>query len=223
MLINDNRACARAVNDILCPKPPDPAKKHSPRQAMPAFKAYFFGHYDSRGGAFMIVAPNHIAALKRYAAETFFCDVDAAPEEADPGQTDFVKQHMGLEGEDLREEMSGWRDGLVDGCQEDFLFRAEVIVCDAPLPAEAADVDEGYVGKGGWKYGRVQCRYAELDYSKPGHPPTGKFSKWRDFGPVVLWRGRAPEVSFSQSILKEEFRVKRLSLGEDACGLVYMP
>jgi len=56
MLINDNRACAQALNQMLL-QPPDPPKAE--RQAQPAFRAYFFGHYDSRGGAFMVLALEH--------------------------------------------------------------------------------------------------------------------------------------------------------------------
>jgi len=219
MMIQDSRACARALNQLLAPQEPDPAKKRCARQVQ-VVKAYFFGHYDSRGGAFMVLACNHIEALKKYVLMAWQTDLDA--KDPDPGQRESLEKE-GLSAEAVEAELASWTNGLVDSAQEDFLFQAEVVVCDEPLPAEDAelDCDYGDPKEGiGYKYGRVQSRYALTDWSSGKGVPTGKHSKWMDCSTVFLWRGRAPNPVLDQSVLSEQYRIKRLSLGEDACGLV---
>jgi len=192
ILIGDDRACARALTDLMFAKP-DPDQK-ADRQQGPVEKAYVFGHYDSRGGAALVIASNHIEAIKKY-CKAFFCiDTDDEPDK------ELASDH-------------------IDMAQEDFLFRADVVCCDAPLPVDDIELDADYGGE--FHYGRVQSRWADRDYSKSGHPLTGTFSEWMDTRTLLLWKGETPpELSMPKSILTEEHRIERLELGEDACGLV---
>ena len=188
ILIGDDRACARALTDLMFAKP-DPDQK-ADRQQGPAEKAYVFGHYDSRGGAALVIASNHIEAIKKY-CKAFFCiDTDDEPDK------ELASDH-------------------IDMAQEDFLFRADVVCCDAPLPADGIELDADYDGE--FRYGMIQSRYDQSRYD-----PTTKFSEWADQNILVLWKGETPPqmTGLRQSILKEEFRLERLELGEDACGLV---
>lgn len=66
MLIPDGRQVTKVVNDMM--------KEASEKRTIPSFgdreklytKGYIFGHYDSRGGAFFIQAPNLPTAMVMY-------------------------------------------------------------------------------------------------------------------------------------------------------------
>lgn len=196
MLMGDSRECAKAVNAIML-QGPRPGQK-ADRQAEWFEKAYVFGHYDSRGGATLVLAKNHVEALQKYGAA--FCVDDDAE----------------------------YRDNAIDGLQDDFIKRVELIVCDEPLPAEEAELDEEY--EGAYRYGKVQSRYEKVEYDYEGPQdadgrfkriPTGKFSKWVDEPILVMWKGRIPpKLQLPKSLLEHEYRIVRERLGEDACGLV---
>jgi hypothetical protein len=110
-------------------------------------KAYLFGHYDSRGGAFMVLAKNPAEALK--------------------------KVSVGFGGGQLGDEAA--EDGLLDAMLDDFIGRRTVVVCDDALPPEDAELDEDYADPGaGFKYGVVQQSYQKPDgsWSKWGDTET---------------------------------------------------
>lgn len=160
-------------------------------------RGYVFGHYDSRGGGALVLAPDHIRALERYAKGLF--DTDIRPGK-DPDQ-EYAKN-------------------LIDICEEDFQFRAEVIVCDDALPV-GGELDEGYGGE--WRYGQIQARYEEATMLDGVYRKTGVWSEWSDLQTFVLWKGETPELLRApKSCLNEEFRLERLDLGEDAMGLTLL-
>lgn len=93
-------------------------------------KAFLFGHYDSRGGATLVIASNYIKALEAYMT-AFGC---------------------GLKEADNKEAY----DNLVDCCHKDFIRSGSVIVCDEPF-FEGSDVelDSEYTDDG-YSYGSIK-------------------------------------------------------------------
>lgn len=172
MLINDDRQCAKEVNAILSVQPSLVERVVFDGQVIRLPKAYFFGHYDSRGGASMVLAKNHIEALKSYMSEF------------------------------------GMEEDAVDDAQDDFLFKVEVIFCGGD--PDLTELDQEY-DEDGFKYGRVQTRYLD--------PSTGTFSSWKDEDIVVFWKEEEPKLELRKLALDYDYRIERLSLGEDAFGL----
>jgi hypothetical protein len=138
------------------------------------FNGYVFGHYDSRGGATLIRAERLLEAAEAYA-------------------TDFVG------GESVSDDER--RMFLNNALEEDFMFRATVIVCDAPLGG-AADLDGDY-DESGYQYGEVTALAG--DHCKA----------------LVLWRGAPPRVIFLNDGTEDS--ITPIELGEDAWGLRWDP
>lgn len=223
LMIGDDRECAAAVTDLLLAQARPGKDKKADRQVEQTRTAYVFGHYDSRGGAALVLADNHIEALKKYMAAFFSCDLS---------QTDEDKEYV---------------DGMIDAAQEDFIKRVQLVVCDEALPDEEAELDATYADEGGYLYGKVQSRYEQCDWDHDNRDAqgratkvhTGKFSEWTDTDVFVMWKAspeeieatreddhgeeatpNAPALLMKGGVLEEEFRIVRENLGEDACGLV---
>lgn len=169
-------------------------------------KVYLFAHYESRGGASLVVARNHLDAVS-----TYLTAFDAE------GLRVYVSEG---EGEDAARAAV---DNLVDAAQDDFVARYELRVCDAPLPEGDDELLEEYRDDGGYRFGVVERRYFRADLSARASKTThGRWSKWSDSTVAVLWQGaRIPTVTLAgRGLLEEELRLLRRDVGEDAYGLV---
>lgn len=171
----------------------DQPKKLFDRQ-ISEHRCFLFGHYDSRGCATLVEAKHLVEAITKYAQAFGF---DENPEEWKP-------------------------DTLHTLIEEDFMFSAHVVFCDAG-PEGECDLDYRYDGK--FHYGTLQFRYkGKLD-------PT-KWSSWNDASnesgckkTLVLWVGKnkpAPNRdAFPNWMTEIEFRIVSQAYGEDAAGLVW--
>ena len=224
-MMADNRVCAKAVQALLTPtslqEPPAPVERVV--QRIP--RAYVFGHYDSRGGSTLIPAKTFHQALCKY-AETFGRDENGD----DPGQKDFFRTCEGMEGQALEDRYQQWKADSFQELEDEKLFTCEVFVCDEPFPQEPAELDDGYCCErgDGWNYGILQSRY-----TSPASPPLTspcKPSKWCDHGDpnkiMVFWKGKGKPKTITVTAVwggVTEYRIRKEDLGEDACGVVYMP
>lgn len=195
-----------------------------------AFRGYIFGHYDSRGGAFLIRASNMLAALTKY-LDTFGVDPvrgPAAEEEhlftafAADGTKVFVAPDPAHSLIDYtgcstpREAAQRLVDQQIDELCSDFIRAARCVFFDEAPPAGPAELDEDY-DEGGFRYGVVQSRRAgSTTWSEHEDMRIGKV--------MVFWKGRKPSPADVVRLVDNrhgthEFRLVREELGEDAGGL----
>lgn len=157
MLIGDNRACAAALNELL--KGPEPETRMmigGGRQKQVVRRAFLFGHYDSRGGASLVVADEIGEAVRKYAAA--FGMVGELAEDASE--------------EDRREQA----ETLHQMFAEDYMAWVEVYVCDGELPDGDAELDDDYA-EGGFRYGRIEEKYKDSSAGK--WQKTNKLVLWK--------------------------------------------
>lgn len=123
-------------------------------------KAFLFGHYDSRGGAMLVIASNFIKALEAY-AETFGCGFkEAGDEEA--------------------------YDNLINNCHQDFLRSGSVIVCDELFQdGSGVELNSEYTDDG-YSYGSIK----EITTHKFSTKPTKSSTEtilifWKKKKPIL--------------------------------------
>jgi hypothetical protein len=210
MMINDGRACTKAMNEMLNSHHKEP--RFAVLGSHVVTDAYLFGHYDSRGGTTMLVGePEQMKAMILYNRVCGWPDLGSAPVE----------------------------DMLHTGAAE--------IHFVGGAPNESRELDFAYEGvERGYLYGRVQTRYWRSPYGEG----EGQWSEWEDVNAWVFWRVPknlqadteetqaifalweddkvdaqemgCPEISLRKlGILTTDVRIRRDSLGEDACGVVY--
>lgn len=174
--------------------------KRTERQVEFFKRAYVFGHKDSRGGSTLVLARNHIEALRTY-AQSFGAD------------RDFHDAQQAAMGPIAYQE---WRDSLIDACEEDFVGQYRLIVCDQGLPAEdGQELLESYGGpfQAAWVEERLDTEFGKM--------------KWQRTDELVLYRGERPSLlpeargMFNATF---HFRLKDASsdLAEDEYGLILM-
>lgn len=140
MLIGDDRECARAVNELLeAPEPEAQTVVAGGRQKQVVRRAFLFGHYDSRGGASLVVADEIGEAARKYACVHGLVDGPGVP----------------VEPERKREEA----DMIHRLFADDYISWVEVFVCDASFPESDLDLDEEFCGpESGFRYGRIESK-----------------------------------------------------------------
>jgi len=204
----DNRVCAKAMAALMTTAPTvypvERAVQFVPR-------AYVFGHYDSRGGAALVVADTIAKAIVKY-ARVFGWDENLE----DLGQKEYLRD-QGLQGQALEDEYNAWKKTALQDIEDEHIFTCQVVVCDGSLPAEEAELDADYA-ETGYSYGTIQSRCQ--DYK-------GKTMDWQDAGSnkiLVLWKGEPPKpLGQNQYLPQYEERLEKMdSLGEDAFGLILM-
>lgn len=139
MLIGDQRECAKAVNAMLAAAEDERASRpvvEGGREKQKIRRAFLFGHYDSRGGATLLLASWIGEAVQKYAKAFGMFDADP-PKDA----------------EEERERLETMQSLF----EEDFETVVEVTVCDGTLGDQERDLDQDY-GEDGFRYGRVQRR-----------------------------------------------------------------
>lgn len=110
----------------------------------------------------------------------------------------------------------GLDDGqaAADAAEEDYVGRFAVVVCDRSLsPADdgAELLDDYRDDGGGYSWGVIQARWYDV--------ARGRWSRWEDAAYAVLWIGEAPTLAGQAGPLREELRIERRNVGEDAWGL----
>jgi len=206
----DNRVCAKAVAALTTvPENAPPVERVV--QFIP--RAYVFGHYDSRGGASLIVADTIAEAIRKYAT-IFGWDGDLE----DLGQKEYFQDHEHLQGQALEDRYSEYKKLALQGIEDEHIFTCQVVICDEALPSEEAELDAEYGGGEGYSYGTIQSRYQDYE---------GKTTDWQDVGSnkiLVLWKGEPPKpLGQNQYLPQYEERLEKMdSLGEDAFGLILM-
>lgn len=189
------------------------------------FKAYLFGHYDSRGGAILLRADHFLDAFEMYmrdfgvkSEEDLVADFEnGIPDWAVPCIPPLIRPAS----KDCTpaEAARAYRGSVVDGLFADFIRVAHCVFFDAD-PPDAGELDAGYAGADGFKYGVLKSRFL-------GHKPSKRWSEHGgDVKVMVFWRRQKPTSQELEALLDGathrgwlEYTVEREELGEDACGL----
>jgi hypothetical protein len=159
---------------------------------------YFFGHYDSRGGATFIQADSMHKAVRRYMGEVLMHDESEMFDDWcwDAAYEDLLALHVDSRG-------SG---------------PDEIVVFDDPVTE--GEVLEEYLGDGtGWQWAWVH---------KHAHYGQSDNHVWDDHRFLILYKGEEPEMpAESHTKLDihwtwESDHGEGETLGEDAFGLVVM-
>ena len=160
---------------------------------MEQFRAFVFGHYDSRGGATLVRATNVVQAVMRYTKEVWEMD------------------QLGIS----PEEEAEW----IHNTAEDLMHCVNVVnLTNIPFGNSGTELDEGYGGL--YHYGLAQYQFKDgrkkyYDIRSGGCEKTLLFWRPQDGTPEL------PD--FLKSEWYGKTRVKRQEYGEDACGLVWVP
>lgn len=187
----------------------------SARSPKMVFKAYLYGHYDSRGGATLISADNFLEALQRYLE--IFCveEVDDMVDLFKDGPPDYAGN--AYEGcKTPRECAARLRNSQIDELASDFIRTCTCVFFDA-APDEG-ELDADYVD-GGFRYGVLESRVSgDAAFSEHEDVNLGKI--------MVFWRDgqEMPPVKDIIPMLHPatrtwQYGIEREELGEDACGL----
>ena len=210
-LMNDGRECARQLNEMMAEVPPPEWEVEGSVETYQG--AYLFGHYDSRGGATLIV-------------------------EARSGVEACIDYNRGCGWPDLSN--MALEDILTPtGCEVHFVGKT---------PKPHTDLDYGYSGdEGGYLYARVQTRWRDNQGAPwrawedqptwvffpvpPGWEVDGAGSLsdlWQacqdgDFKGLTKLKQYMPKIGPTRPyLLQRQVRLRPDSLGEDACGVIFM-
>jgi hypothetical protein len=101
-----------------------------------------------------------------------------------------------------------------DAAEEDYVARYVVIVCDRPLSSadDGAELLADYRDDGGgYRLGVLQSRWRDAS--------RRRWSKWKDTSCAILWADKVPTVTGRAGPFRDELRIDRRDVGEDAWGL----
>ena len=101
-----------------------------------------------------------------------------------------------------------------DAAEEGYVGRYMVLVCDRALsPADdGAELLADYRDDGGgYRWGVVRSRWRDAS--------RGRWSRRRDTACAILWAGKVPTVTGCAGPSRDELRIDRRDVGEDAWGL----
>lgn len=232
-LMNDDRECAKQVNALFEAARVQRNGPRFEREVEFHPKVYVFGHYDSRGGATAVFAPNVIKAIEKYVGS------------------------CGWVGEDEEGNLIT-DDNSINVAYEDLLSQGmfQMVVCDEPLDDKSELLveydDQGYKAAlvehrwldtyGGnkwsdwessqmvvlWK-GSLPDTESLIQSSPSVYEPDiseeerARRQKFRD--DILVQEERdyvkdAPPFVPPASLLMTQYRLVRWQPGEDACGLI---
>lgn len=198
-LIGDQRAAAKAVNAMMEAVAKRRGEPQFEREVDYIHKAYIFGHYDSRGGAMLVQAPNVKVAMEDYLKE---CEIGFT----DTGEFDPDNYAWDTAYEDLSTQ------GLFS-----------VIVCDEVLP-DRGELLAGY-NDDGYKVARLESRMIMSQPDETQWYEIPVVVLWKGDASIdpadKAYFNDAPRIipSQSQSFVKYEYRLVEWQPGEDAFGL----
>jgi len=211
MLMNDQRECAQQINKLMAQKP---ILSYEVAGTVEAFQgAYLFGHYDSRGGATMVVeARSGVEACIDYNRGCGFDDLaNSALEDILTPQGCEI-YFVGRKPDRLQDLQYGFEDA-----ESGYLYaRVQTRWCNNRGGSWSSWEDEP-----AWVFFPVPPGW-ELD------SPTSNADRWGacqdgDFKGLTKVRPYMPKIEFSRPILlQRQIRLRPDDLSEDACGVIFM-
>ena len=181
--------------------------KITDRQVSVHDQCFLFGHYDSRGGGFLVIADHLIMACQIYATNVGHT-LDEEGNLQDPSVPE--KNRDG--------EYTETINATIHAVCEDLMFSCTVIVCDEPF--EGKTELDGEYDDDGYSYGTIEI----------GFKNNNGETQWEDFRlscskTLIFWKGEEPTLDpklVMPYIPNGPVRIVRQSYGEDACGISWM-
>jgi len=232
-MINDGRACAQAINEML----------NTRHRTMPVMEGevqhlanvLIFGHYDSRGGACLVQNPSIIDAMQRYNVEmgweqhdnSAYEDLQAGScghieivvigKELPPGGDILHGYAEKGEGYILYQVESRWQSPRINKGEWNEWEKTQEAILRHLSVEEEAHHDEIRINIKATIKGE-DIKYGTPEYRGDGEKLTKAYREIEKLQQEYLV-GLAPNLPPRNDILSTEYRLTVWECGEDACGL----
>lgn len=206
MLMNDGRECAKQINAAEAAPTQEPT--FQVRDAQVSLHAYIFGHYDSRGGATLLVGePNAMTAMVKYNRLCCWPDLGSGA----------MEDLLNKEAAEIY-----WVGGVPDVESElDFKYEGEWAYARVQTRNRYKDNKEpgDWQEHNAWVFFKLPPGVAdEEDFQEAwdhAHSKPECYERIASLLPGIFFRDD------KHPWLNREIRLMPDSLGEDACGVIF--